>query len=234
MITLLNVTKTYANGHVGLSDLSLQIMAGEMVFLQGHSGAGKSTLLKLLGLLERPSRGQIIVGGKHLQHITNDQIPYYRRQIGYITQNPKLLQHYTVLENVAMPLVVIGCEKSEREKRVRAALNRVGLLSKENFYPSQLSEGEQQRIGVARAIVHKPKIVLADEPTGNLDPELSLEIFKLLAQFNQVGVTILIASHDADLIAQLPFRTIRIAQGKLLPGANTAQPSATWEEAKHA
>lgn len=229
MITLLNVTKTYANGHVALNDLSLQIMAGEMVFLQGHSGAGKSTLLKMLCLLERPTKGQISVGGKHLNQISKHQVPYYRRQIGFITQNPKLLSQYSVFENVAVPLIILGCDKSEIVKRVRAALNRVGLLHKEQLRPMHLSEGEQQRIGIARAIVHKPKIVLADEPTGNLDPELSMEIFKLFAQFNQVGVTMLIASHDCALIDQLPFRVIKIAQGKLLPGAGKTH-NQDWEE----
>lgn len=199
-----------------------------MVFLQGHSGAGKSTLLKMLGLLERPTKGQIIVGGKNLNQIVRHHVPYYRRQIGFITQNPKLLHHYSVFENVAMPLVILGCEKQEIIKRVRAALNRVGLLNKERLKPMHLSEGEQQRVGIARAIVHKPKIVLADEPTGNLDPDLSMEIFKLFAQFNQVGVTMLIASHDAGLINQLPFRQIRISQGKLLPGT-PVNASPSWE-----
>lgn len=232
MITLLNVTKKYPSGHVAMDDMSLQIMSGEMVFLQGHSGAGKSTLLKMLALLERPTKGQIIVGGKNLNQINQHHIPYYRRQIGFITQNPKLLNHYSVFENVAMPLVIAGFERQELIKRVRAALNRVGLLHKELQKPLQLSEGEQQRVGIARAIVHKPKIVLADEPTGNLDPELSLEIFKLFAQFNQVGVTLLIASHDAGLIKHLPFRSIHIAQGKLLPSPSNIQPTTKWE-ARH-
>tara|TARA_R110002110_G_scaffold415839_1_gene657384 strand:- start:13730 stop:14431 length:702 start_codon:yes stop_codon:yes gene_type:complete len=225
MITLLNVVKNYPNGQLALNNISLQIMSGEMVFIQGHSGAGKSTLLKLLGLLERPERGQILVHGQNLNQIHSKDIPFYKRQIGFISQNPQLLNYYSVFENVAMPLIIAGYEKEVIIKRVRAALNRVGLLQKERQTPLQLSEGEQQRVGIARAIVHKPKIVLADEPTGNLDPELSMDIFKLFAQFNQVGVTILIASHDASLIEQLSYRSLHLAQGKILPSANHIEPS---------
>lgn len=231
MITLLNVIKHYPNGQKALNNISLQIMSGEMVFLQGHSGAGKSTLLKLLGLLERPERGQILVDGQNLNQIHPKDIPFYKRQIGFISQNPKLLNHYSVFENVAMPLIIAGYEKETMIKRVRAALNRVGLLKKGLNKPLQLSEGEQQRVGIARAIVHKPKIVLADEPTGNLDPALSMEIFKLFAQFNQVGVTILIASHDASLIEQLSYRSLHLAQGKLLPSSSHIQPSIVKEPA---
>jgi len=217
MITLLNVTKRYPDGQLALNNVSLQIIAGEMVFLQGHSGAGKSTLLNILGMHERPSHGKILVDNQNLNAFKPKQIPFYKRQIGFITQNPKLLNQYTVFENIAMPLIIAGYNVRDIKKRVRAALNRVGLLAKEQKHTNQLSEGEQQRVGIARAIVHKPKLVLADEPTGNLDPRLSLEIFKLFAQFNQVGVTLLIATHDADLIADLPYRSIHLAQGQLLP-----------------
>lgn len=217
MITLLNVVKSYGNGQLALNNISLQILSGEMLFIQGHSGAGKSTLLRLLGLQDRPDRGQIIVNGKNLSLIPAKKIPYYKRQIGFISQNPKLLSYYTIFENIAMPLVIAGYPKADMAKRARAALNRVGLLQKEDKFPHQLSEGEQQRVGIARAIVHKPRIVLADEPTGNLDPELSMDIFKLFVQFHQVGVTFLIASHDVSLIEKLPFRSIHLANGKLLP-----------------
>lgn len=216
MITLYNVTKKHPNGHVALNNVSLQIQAGEMVFLQGHSGAGKSTLLRLIANLERPTRGHIIVGGKNINHLKASQIPYYRRRFGFICQNPQLLNNETIFENVALPLVIAGFDRFDVKRRVRAALERVGLLDKENCKPIMLSEGEQQRVGIARAVVHKPRFLLADEPTGNLDPELSLEIMKLFERFQQVGVTVLIASHDRNLLEKFPFRTLHLAHGQLL------------------
>lgn len=216
MIKLNHVSKKYPNGHVALNNISLEIELGEMIFLRGHSGAGKSTLLRLLAGFERPSRGQIIVANRNISQLKPYQVPYYRRRLGFITQHPKLLNDYTVLENVAMPLVITGFDKSEINRRVRAALERVGLQNKEQLFPSQLSEGEQQRVGIARAVVHKPRFLLADEPTGNLDPELSLEIMRLFERFHQVGVTVIVASHDAFLIDKFPYRKIHLSKGQLI------------------
>lgn len=221
MITLFNVTKKYANGHIALNNISLQINSGEMVFLQGHSGAGKSTLLKLIALLERPTRGHLVVSGKNINHIPSGKIAFYRRRLGFISQHPKLLNTYTVFENVALPLAVADYDKADIKRRTRAALERVGLLEKENAYPPSLSEGEQQRVGIARAVVHKPRFLLADEPTGNLDPDLALEIMKLFERFQQVGVTVLIASHDRNLMAKFPYRTLHLSQGKLITTSTT-------------
>ena len=216
MITFHNVTKKYSNGRVAIHNISLQIETGEMVFLRGHSGAGKSTLLKIIALLERPTQGQIIVAGKNLTATKQSQIPFYRRRLGFISQNPKLLNNYTIFENVAMPLIIAGYQRSDIVRRVRAALERVELLDKEDCKPLMMSEGERQRVGIARAVVHKPRILLADEPTGNLDPELSLEIMKLFERFHQVGVTVLIASHDTALLERFPYRKIQLAKGELI------------------
>jgi cell division transport system ATP-binding protein len=216
VISLFHVAKQYANQHTALSNISLTIGSQEMVFLLGHSGAGKSTLLKLISLLERPSRGQIQVAGQKLEQISKNKIPYYRRRIGLITQDPKLLQQYSVFENVAMPLIISGFEQIDIVKRVRAALKKVGLLHKERVKPGSLSDGERQRVNIARAVVHKPMLLLADEPTGNLDPELSMEILNLFESFNQVGVTVIIATHDISLIEQLPYRRIMLSQGTIV------------------
>ncbi len=223
MIQLDNVTKRYPGGYEGLRDISLHIGQGEMVFLTGHSGAGKSTLLKLLGLLERTTQGHLRVAGHNLSQLKGNQIAYHRRDVGMIFQDYRLLMDRTVFDNVAMPLIVSGVGYTEVGRRVRAALDKVGLLSKEQAYPIALSGGEQQRVGIARAVVGRPPLILADEPTGNLDPELSKEIMDLFAQFNHVGVTLLIASHDLDLIASMGKRTLTLNQGKLVGDSAPAE-----------
>ena len=215
MIRFEHVTKRYPESGEALSDLSLEIAAGEMAFLTGHSGAGKSTLLRLIGLLERPSRGQVMVNGRNLGRLPQRKIPYHRRDVGMIFQDHRLLTDRTVFDNVALPLVVAGLGHKEVGRRVRAALDQVGLLGKEKAVPVTLSGGEQQRVGIARAVVARPPLVLADEPTGNLDPDLSREIMGLFERFNQVGVTLLIASHDLALIASLSYRTFTLSAGRL-------------------
>jgi cell division transport system ATP-binding protein len=211
-----NASKRYPGGHTGLSHVNLRIEAEEMVFLTGHSGAGKSTLLKLIGLLERSSGGQVHVNGRNLTRLKNRQIPYHRREVGMIFQDHRLLHDRTVFDNVALPLVVAGIGHKEIGRRVRAALDKVSLLHKEKNPPISLSGGEQQRVGIARAVVSKPPLVLADEPTGNLDPELSKEIMELFRQFNQVGVTLLIASHDLALISSMKKRILTLSSGVLV------------------
>ena len=222
MIALENVSKRYPGGFEALNQVSLRIARGEMAFLTGHSGAGKSTLLKLIMLMERPNQGQVIVGGQNLNRIPKRQIPYYRRHVGVVFQNHHLLFDRTVFDNVALPLSIAGVSPRDIGRRVRAALDKVGLLKKERLYPIALSGGEQQRVGIARAIVNKPPLLLADEPTGNLDPELSADIMKLFEQLNQVGVTMLIASHDQALISHMRHRVIRLEQGRLLAGDHHA------------
>jgi len=216
MIQFNNVGKRYPGGREGLSGVELHIKAGEMVFLTGHSGAGKSTLLKLTTLIERSSYGQVIVNGKNLTSMKRRQIPYLRRDVGVIFQNHKLLHDRTVFDNVALPLVIGGHNHLEIQRRVRAALDKVGLLEMERRYPVMLSGGEQQRVGIARAVVNKPPLLLADEPTGNLDPQLSEEIMRLFEQFSQFGVTVLIASHDLDLISRLGYRILTLDHGRLV------------------
>jgi len=210
-----HVTKSYPESGNAISNLSFQVKAGEMAFLTGHSGAGKSTLLRLIGLLERPTRGQVMVNGRNLGSLPRRKIPGHRRNVGMIFQDHRLLADRTVFDNVALPLVVAGLPHKESSRRVRAALDQVGLLRKEKAYPITLSGGEQQRVGIARAVVARPPLLLADEPTGNLDPELSREVMGLFERFHQVGVTILIASHDLALIASLPYRTFTLSAGKL-------------------
>ena len=216
MIHFDNVTKRYPSGHEGLSGINLHIEPGELVFVTGRSGAGKSTMLKLIGLLERITRGQLRVAGRNLTRLKGRQIPYHRRDVGMIFQDHRLLYDRTVFDNVAMPLVVAGIGRQETGRRVRAALDKVGLLRLENAYPITLSGGEQQRVGIARAVVSKPPVVLADEPTGNLDPDLSREIMSLFEQFNQVGVTLMVATHDIDLILRMNRRILTLQQGQLI------------------
>lgn len=223
MIRLDNISKRYPSGLEALKRVSLELGAGEMAFLTGPSGAGKSTLLKLLMLVERPSSGALLINGKNINRLSQSAIPSYRRQIGVVFQNHQLLSDRTVFDNVALPLLICGYPPKETGRRVRAALDSVGLLQKETNYPLTLSGGEQQRVGIARAVVHKPKILLADEPTGNLDPQLSAEIMALFKRFQDVGVTVLIATHDIDLINQLNHRIIRLDDGRLNEGGNYVQ-----------
>ncbi len=215
MIEFDNVSKRYPDGHEALSQVNFALDAGEMAFLTGHSGAGKSTLLKLIMLMERPSGGQLLVNGKKLNRLHKSQIPYYRRRVGVVFQNHQLLFDRSVFDNVALPMLVSGAQHRDIERRVRAALDKVGLLSKEKLNPVQLSGGEQQRIGIARAVVHTPRILLADEPTGNLDPELSAEIMKLFEDFRNVGVCVLVATHDIALISRMDERVLTLDHGRL-------------------
>lgn len=216
MITFENVSKRYPNGHEGLSQVSFHIESGELRFLTGHSGAGKSTLLKLIAHIETCTRGHIHIGDTDLTRLRRWQIPKHRRRIGMIFQNHQLLFDRTVFDNVSLPLVIAGHSHLETARRVRAALDKVGLLKKERSLPITLSGGEQQRVGIARAVVNKPEIIMADEPTGNLDPELSREIMGLFEQFRQVGTTLLIATHDVDLINTLKYPIMKLSQGRLL------------------
>ena len=215
MIHFDNVSKRFPEGYEALRGINLYLDAGELAFLTGHSGAGKSTLLKLLMLLERPTSGALLINGKNVSRLSNYRIPSYRRQLGVVFQDHQLLMDRTVFDNVALPLQVAGYSRKETGRRVRAALDSVSLLSKEKQSPLALSGGEQQRVGIARAVVHKPRILLADEPTGNLDPELSAEIMNLFQRFQGVGVTVLIATHDIDLINRLNHRIIRLEQGSV-------------------
>jgi cell division transport system ATP-binding protein len=215
MIRFDNLSKRYAGGFEALRNVSFEMDSGEMAFLTGHSGAGKSTLLKLLMLIERPTAGNLLINGKNLNRLAKSRIPYYRRQLGVVFQNHQLLFDRSVFENVALPLQVSGYTPGEIGRRVRAALDGVGLLDREKQNPIELSGGEQQRVGIARAVVHKPKILLADEPTGNLDPQLSAEIMALFKRFQDVGVTVLIATHDIDLINKMNLRIMRLNQGEL-------------------
>ena len=219
MITVDRVSKRYEEGHDALREISVNIQRDELVFITGHSGAGKSTLLRLIMLIDRPSRGHVTVDGQNLAAVRSRGIPQHRRDIGVVFQNHQLLFDRTVFDNVALPLVIAGYDHREVGRRVRAALDKVGLLNRERAMPITLSGGEQQRVGIARAVVGKPKILLADEPTGNLDPALSAEIMDLFEEFNQVGVTVLIASHDLVLISRLRHRIITLRQGCLVSGS---------------
>jgi cell division transport system ATP-binding protein len=216
MLRFQKVTKRYASGHEALRDVSLHIETGELIFLTGHSGAGKSTLLRLIPILERPSSGNIILDGANIVRMKKHYIPLLRRNIGMVFQDHHLLFDRPVLNNVMLPLEVSGMDRRECRKRAQAALDKVGLLAKQDRQPITLSTGEQQRVGIARAVVNRPPILLADEPTGNLDPKLSKEIMTLLAEFNAVGVTTIIATHDIQLAKQMQRRMVVLHQGKLL------------------
>jgi len=220
MILFDRVGKRYPNGREAVSDLTLEVGKGEMAFLTGHSGAGKSTLLKLIALIERPTRGTVIVNGQNTTTVPRSKIPAFRRQIGVVFQDHKLLMDRPVYDNVALPLVIAGVAEKEIDKRVRASLDQVGLLGREQNRPIELSTGEQQRVGIARAIIGKPALLIADEPTGNLDPDLAVEIMNIFRRFNEVGVTVLIASHDVHLIDRYGVRRIILEGGRVASGGN--------------
>jgi cell division transport system ATP-binding protein len=222
MIRFDQVHKRYANGRDALAGVSFNIESGEFAFLTGHSGAGKSSILKLIALIERPTRGQVFINNQNTSTVKARGIPKFRQLIGVVFQDHKLLHDRPVSENVALPLIVAGVPRREIDKRVRAALDQVGLLNKEKSRPLELSTGEQQRVGIARAIVAKPMLLIADEPTGNLDPELALEIMQLFKRLNDVGVTVVIATHDIQLIDQFAARRIVLAEGRVLGAGGVA------------
>jgi cell division transport system ATP-binding protein len=216
MIKFDEVSKRYPGGHEALKQVSFELTRGEMAFLTGRSGAGKSTLLKLIMRSEELNQGQILVGGRNINRMPTREVPFHRRRIGVVFQDHQLLFDRSVFDNVLLPLQIEGYEKHEAARRVRAALDKVGLLDKEKLNPLTLSGGEQQRVGIARAVVNRPQILLADEPTGNLDPELAAEIMVIFEQFNRIGVSMLIASHDLSLITRLKHRILTLDQGRLI------------------
>lgn len=216
MIRFQHVSKRYANGFLALNNTNFELATGEFAFLTGHSGAGKSTLLKLIAAIESVTQGNITVGKYQLNRLPTRHIPFLRRQIGIISQTPELLMDRSVFDNVALPLIVAGHHYTDMQSRVRAVLAKVSLQNKEKCFPFELSTGEQQRVAIARAVINKPPLLLADEPTGNLDPHLAAEIMQLFEQFNRLGMTILIASHDLALVNQLKHRVLRLTEGKLL------------------
>ena len=216
MIRFEQVEKRYPNGHVGLHELSFRVRRGEFLFVTGHSGAGKSTMLRLLLAMERPTGGKLLLAGQDLAKISNSQIPFLRRHIGVVFQNHQLLFDRSVFANVALPLQILGLPQDEINQRVSLALERVSLKEKALQAPADLSTGQQQRVGIARAIVHQPALLLADEPTGNLDPRLAAEIMSVFEDINQLGTTVLIASHDLALIARMRQRMLTLQRGRLI------------------
>lgn len=215
MITFNEVSKRYPGGYEALGHVNFSLAKGEMAFLTGHSGAGKSTLLKLIAMLDKPSSGQIVVNGMRLDQLKKPDIPGFRSRLGITFQTPHLLHDRSVFDNVALPLQIHGFSQQALAKRVHAALDRVGLLRLEKMLPAHLSGGEQQRVGIARAVVHKPALLLADEPTGNLDPALSAEVMSLFQQFNEAGVSVLVATHDLALIAGMKHRIVMLKGGRV-------------------
>lgn len=216
MIKFERVSKTYPGGQPALKQISFHLREGEMAFLTGHSGAGKSTLLKLIAMMERPSSGQVHINDVDISRLNKNKIPFVRRDVGMIFQNHRLLMDKSVFDNVSLPMIIAGWGRKETAKRVMAALDKVGLLEKARNLPQTLSGGEQQRVGIARAIVTKPPILLADEPTGNLDPKLSMDIIALFEEFNAAGVSVLIATHDLGLIARMKYRMLTLKDGNMI------------------
>ena len=217
MINFNQVCKRYPGGYEALKNVSFNIAEGEMVFLTGHSGAGKSTLLNLIPAIEHPNSGSVVVKGQNVSALKGGALPYLRRNLGLIFQDHKLLFDRSVFDNVMLPLQICGFDHRESAKRVRAALDKVGLLQREKSIPIALSGGEQQRLCIARAIVNRPAILLADEPTGNLDAEYAGEIMDIFKSFHQVGVTLLISTHDEGILRQFETRTLTLKHGELLP-----------------
>ena len=215
MIRFENVHKRYDGGREALAGVTFNIERGELAFLTGPSGAGKSTVLRLIALIDRPTRGTVLVNDQNTARISRRRIPRFRQRLGVVFQDHKLLYDRSVFDNVALPLVIAGASRREIDKRVRAALDQVGLLGRETHPPITLSTGEQQRVGIARALAPRPDVLIADEPTGNLDPELSAEIMQLFARFNEVGVTLLIATHDLELIEHMPHRRLKLVAGRI-------------------
>jgi cell division transport system ATP-binding protein len=211
-----NVSKQYPGGHVALADVEFSVEPGEMLFVTGHSGAGKSTLLKLIQLAERPTRGAVLFADRNLAKVRGGRIAHHRRNVGVVYQNHQLLMDRSVAENVALPLVLRGMKRGEIGKRVRSILDRLGLAARGRSLPSQLSAGEQQRVGIARAVVAEPAMLVADEPTGNLDPTLSAEIMALFAALPEKGTSVLVASHDLGLVKRMKKRVLVLDHGKLV------------------
>jgi len=216
MLVFDQISKRYANSHIGLIDINFKVEYGELLFITGHSGAGKSTLLKLLLAIERPTSGKLLIAGKDIAGISNLQIPFLRRQIGVVFQNHQLLMSKTTFDNVALPLQIMGVSKAEIKDRVMQVLAKLDLANKAQLLPTALSLGQQQRVGIARAIVHEPALLLADEPTGNLDPYLAAEIMNLFIDINRLGTTILVVSHDLALIAKMRYRMLTLSHGRLI------------------
>lgn len=223
MIRFERVSKVYSGGKPALQNINFSLVEGEMAFLTGHSGAGKSTLLRLICALDRANDGRVFLNGHDVNLLKKQDIPFLRRKIGVIFQDHQLLMDHSIYDNVAIPLIILGKPLEEIRRRVSAALDKVGLIDKMKFYPIQLSGGEQQRVGIARAIVNKPMILLADEPTGNLDDKLSKDVLKLFEEFNQSGVTVLMATHNLSLIRRKHYRILNLSQGRLMGDTHASE-----------